>query len=196
MNPTLNDYHLITRFRQQVMTRADQTAFREWSPAAHTALTWRQLGENVDALSHLLLQEQAGIQERIAICGNNSIAWATADLAILQVRAVTVPVYATNTPAQSAYVLNDADIRILFVVGQKQYDAAMALRELCPQLKHILVLDNDVDLQGVSIARHVSQTVASDPALSAGLTGRIGGCDLNDLFTLIYTSGTTGEAKA
>lgn len=195
MNPTLNDYHLITRFRQQVMTRADQTAFREWSPAAHTALTWRQLGENVDALSHLLLQEQAGIQERIAICGNNSIAWATADLAILQVRAVTVPVYATNTPAQSAYVLNDADIRILFVVGQKQYDAAMALRELCPQLKHILVLDNDVDLQGVSIARHVSQTVASDPALSAGLIERIGGCDLNDLFTLIYTSGTTGEAK-
>ncbi|MDU8420527.1 AMP-binding protein, partial [Pseudomonas syringae] len=95
-------------------------------------------------LSDVLLQEQVGVQERIAICGNNSMAWATADLAILQLRAVTVPVYATNTPAQSAYVLNDADVRILFVVGQKQYDAAVAVRDLCPQLKHILVLDNDV----------------------------------------------------
>jgi len=195
MNPTLNDYHLIARFRQQVALRADQTAFREWSPAVETSLTWRQLGAKVDALSTLLLRERVEVQERIAICGNNSIAWAMADLAILQLRAVTVPVYATNTPAQSAYVLNDADIRILFVVGQKQYDAAIALRELCPQLKHILVLDGDVDLQGVQIARHVSDITVSDSALNAEREARISASDLNDLFTLIYTSGTTGEAK-
>ena len=195
MNPTLNDYHLIARFRQQVALRADQTAFREWSPAVETSLTWRQLGAKVDALSTLLLRERVEVQERIAICGNNSIAWAMADLAILQLRAVTVPVYATNTPAQSAYVLNDADIRILFVVGQQQYDAAIALRELCPQLKHILVLDGDVDLQGVQIARHVSDITVSDSALDAEREARISASDLNDLFTLIYTSGTTGEAK-
>ncbi|WP_037033437.1 long-chain fatty acid--CoA ligase [Rahnella sp. WP5] len=195
MNPTLNDYHLISRFRQQVVARAEQTAFREWSPAAESALTWRELGEKVDALSDVLLQEQVGVQERIAICGNNSMAWATADLAILQLRAVTVPVYATNTPAQSAYVLNDADVRILFVVGQKQYDAAVAVRDLCPQLKHILVLDNDVDLRGVPIARHVSGVVPRDAALAAEREVRVNARDLSDLFTLIYTSGTTGEAK-
>ena len=195
MNPTLNDYHLIARFRQQVTLRADHIAFREWSPAVQTSLTWRELGAKVDALSTLLLRERVEVQERIAICGNNSIAWATADLAILQLRAVTVPVYATNTPAQSAYVLNDADIRILFVVGQKQYDAAIALRELCPQLQHILVLDDDVDLQGVQIARHVSNITVPDAALTAEREARLSACDLNDLFTLIYTSGTTGEAK-
>jgi len=195
MNPTLNDYHLITRFRQQVRARPEQTAFREWSPVAETALTWRELGEKVDALSDVLLQEQVGVQERIAICGNNAMAWAMADLAILQLRAVTVPVYATNTPAQSAYVLNDADIRIMFVVGQKQYDTAVALRELCPQLKHILVLDNDVDLRGVLIARHVSGLIPQDAALAAEREVRVNACDLSDLFTLIYTSGTTGEAK-
>jgi len=195
MNPTLNDYHLITRFRHQVISRAEKIAFREWSPAAESTLTWRELGEKVDALSDVLLQENVGIQERIAICGNNSMAWAMTDLAILQLRAVTVPVYATNTPAQSAYVLNDADIRILFVVGQSQYDAAVALRELCPQLKHIFVLDNDVDLRGVPIARHVSGIVPQDSVVATEREARVKACDLNDLFTLIYTSGTTGEAK-
>lgn len=195
MNPTLNDYHQITRFRQQVIARAEQTAFREWSPAVTSALTWRELGGKVDALSDVLLQEHVGVQERIAICGNNSIAWATADLAILQLRAITVPVYATNTPAQSAYVLNDADIRILFVIGQKQYDAAVAVRDLCPQLKHILVLDNEVELRGVPIARHVSGVVPQDAALAAEREVRINARNLDDLFTLIYTSGTTGEAK-
>ena len=91
MNPTLNDYHLITRFRQQISDRAEQTAFREWSPAREFALTWRELGKKVDALSDVLLQEQVGIQERISICGNNSRAWAIADLAILQLLAVTLP---------------------------------------------------------------------------------------------------------
>lgn len=195
MNPTLNNYHLITRFRQQVSTRAEQVAFREWSPAAETSLTWRELGEKVDALSDVLLQEQVSVQERIAICGNNSMAWAIADLAILQLRAVTVPIYATNTPSQSAYVLNDADIRILFVVGQKQYDAAVALRDLCPQLKHILVLDSSVDLRGIAIARHVSQLVPQDRLLAAEREARVNAGNLDDLFTLIYTSGTTGEAK-
>jgi len=195
MNPTLNNFHLITRFRQQVSARAEQITFREWSPAAETSLTWRELGEKVNALSDVLLQEQVGVQERIAICGNNSMAWAIADLAILQLRAVTVPIYATNTPSQSAYVLNDADIRILFVVGQKQYDSAIALRELCPQLKHILVLDSDVDLRAVPIARHVPDVVPQDRALAAEREVRVNACSLEDLFTLIYTSGSTGEAK-
>ncbi|MFO6297666.1 AMP-dependent synthetase/ligase [Rahnella selenatireducens] len=195
MNPTLNNYHLITRFRQQVSARAEQVAFREWSPVSETSLTWRELGEKVDALSDVLLQEQVSVQERIAICGNNSMAWAIADLAILQLRAVTVPIYATNTPSQSAYVLNDADIRILFVVGQKQFDAAVALRELCPQLKHIFVLDNSVDLRGITMARHVSQLVPQDRLLAAEREVRVSATNLDDLFTLIYTSGTTGEAK-
>lgn len=195
MNPTLKNYHLITRFRQQVSARAEQVAFREWSPAAETSLTWRELGEKVDALSDVLLQEQVSVQERIAICGNNSMAWAIADLAILQLRAVTVPIYATNTPSQSAYVLNDADIRILFVVGQKQYDAAVALRDLCPQLKHILVLDSSVDLRGIAMARHVSQLIPQDRLLAAEREVRVNASNLDDLFTLIYTSGTTGEAK-
>lgn len=49
----------------------------------------------------------------------NSIDWSIADIATLQLRAVTVPLYATSSVEQAAYIINDADIRILFVGDQR-----------------------------------------------------------------------------
>ncbi len=95
------------------------------------------------------------VQERIAIFANNSMAWSLADLAILELRAVSVPLYATNTPAQAAFIINDADIRILFVGEQEQLDAAIALRGVCPQLTHIIVFDASADLRDCEIAQHL-----------------------------------------
>ncbi|GBU11853.1 long-chain-fatty-acid--CoA ligase [Enterobacterales bacterium] len=195
MNTTFSDYHLVTRFREQLISRPENIAFREWSAERETALTWREAGKKVDHLSRLLLQLGIEPQERVAICGSNGMAWTLADMAILQLRAITVPIYATNTAAQSAYVLNDAGIRTLFILGQTQFDAAIKLRALCPQLQHILVLDADVDLHGDTLARHVDMQEESTSSLDELLLTRIADCSLEDLFTLIYTSGTTGEPK-
>lgn len=195
MNTTLTDYHLISRFQYQLSAQPDRIAFREWSVEHESALTWREAGERVDQLSGLLWQLGVQVQEKVALCGSNAMAWTLTDLAILQLRAVTVPVYATNTATQSAYVLNDADVRILFVLEQTQFDAALALREMCPQLQHILVLDDSVDLRGVSIARHVSSFKRLEPAVLQNVQLRKDERRLDDLFTLIYTSGTTGEPK-
>ena len=195
MNTTFSDYHLVTRFREQLSLRPDSIAFREWSADRETALTWREAGNKVDHLSRLLLQLGIETQERVAICGSNGMAWTLADMAILQLRAITVPIYATNTAAQSAYVLNDAGIRTLFILGQTQFDAAIQLREFCPQLQHILVLDADVDLRDVAIARYVHSQEEPAGSLNTLLLARVAQCRLEDLFTLIYTSGTTGEPK-
>lgn len=85
------------------------------------------LGEaatRIDRIAAGLLALGAEVQERIGIFANNGIAWSLADLAILHLRGVSVPLYSTNTPAQAAFVINDADIRILFVGEQAQLDAA------------------------------------------------------------------------
>ncbi len=137
------------------------------------------------------------VQERIAIFANNSMAWSLADLAILELRAVSVPLYATNTPAQAAFIINDADIRILFVGEQEQLDAAIALRGVCPQLTHIIVFDASADLRDCEIAQHLHhfERLADIERFEAQRQQRIAERDLQDLFTLIYTSGTTGEPK-
>ncbi|HDY4925344.1 TPA: long-chain fatty acid--CoA ligase [Yersinia enterocolitica] len=196
MTQILDQYHLVRRLRQQISQRTDKVAFREWSPEGENQLTWRQIDAHVTRISAALLSLGAAIQERIGIFANNSMAWSLADLAILQIRGVSVPLYATNTTAQAAYVVNDADVRILFVGGQAQFDVAITLKPLCPQLSHIVVLDPGVDLRGCEYAQHLADFEQQPDAVQQHLlSARIDGCDLSDLFTLIYTSGTTGEPK-
>ncbi|ANJ92876.1 AMP-dependent synthetase/ligase [Serratia plymuthica] len=193
----LLQYHLTHRIQHQISHRADRTAFRQWSPDGETQLTWGQADAHINRIASALLALGSEVQERIAIFANNCMAWSLADLAILQLRAVSVPLYATNTPAQAAFIINDADIRILFVGEQAQLDAAIALRGVCPQLNHIIVFDDAVDLRGCDIARHLSafERGADVDAFESQRRERIADCDLRDLFTLIYTSGTTGEPK-
>ncbi|MGG7668527.1 AMP-dependent synthetase/ligase [Yersinia sp. J1] len=192
----LQQYHLVRRLHQQIKHRADQTAFRQWSPAAETQLSWQQVGHQVQRISAALLSKGVAVQDKVGIFANNSMAWSLVDLAILQIRAISVPLYATNTSAQAAFVVNDADIRILFVGEQSQYDVAITLKSLCPQLETIVALDPTVDLRGCEYAQHLASfDIAPDETLQFLLNMRIDSCDLDDLFTLIYTSGTTGEPK-
>ncbi len=102
--------------------------------------------------------------ERIGIFANNTMARALTDLAILHLRGISVPLYSTNTPAQAAFVTNDADIRILFVGEQAQLDAAIALRGAARSCA-ILSFDEGADLRGCEIAQHLSAFErAADPA--------------------------------
>ncbi len=197
MTNNLPYYHLVQRIQHQISYRAERTAFRQWSPQGETQLSWSQVGAHTTHIASALLALGVEVQERIAIFANNCMAWSLADLAILQLRAVSVPLYATNTPAQAAFIINDADIRILFVGEQEQLDAAIALRGVCPQLTHIIVFDATVDLRGCEIAQYLShfELDADIERFDAERRKRIAGCDLQDLFTLIYTSGTTGEPK-
>ncbi|CAI1760675.1 AMP-dependent synthetase/ligase [Serratia quinivorans] len=193
----LLQYHLTHRIQHQISQRADCTAFRQWSPSGESQLTWRQVDTHINCIASALLALDTDVQERIAIFANNCMAWSLADLAVLRLRGVSVPLYATNTPAQAAFIINDADIRILFVGEQVQLDAAIALRGVCPQLIHIIVFDDDADLRGCEIAQHLStfERAADLAAFESQLQQRIADCCLEDLFTLIYTSGTTGEPK-
>ena len=120
MITNLLQYHLIHRIQHQITHRADRTAFRQWSPNGELQLTWGEAATRIDRIAAGLLGLGVEVQERIGIFANNTMARALTDLAILHLRGISVPLYSTNTPAQAAFVTNDADIRILFVGEQAQ----------------------------------------------------------------------------
>ncbi|WP_426576096.1 AMP-dependent synthetase/ligase [Xenorhabdus stockiae] len=193
---SLHSYHLITRLQQQVSKYPEKIAFRQWSASEQLEMSWQDVDSKTKSIARSLLSLEVGIQEKIGIFADNSMAWSLSDLAILQLRAVTVPLYATSSRDQAAFILNDAGVRILFVGGQEQYDIALTLLVFCPQLNHLVVLDESVDLKECPQALYLSAFIADDrPQYQAELDSRIAGLDLHDLFTLIYTSGTTGEPK-
>ena len=109
---------------------------------------------------------------------------------------MTVPLYATSGLTQTAYILNDANIRILFVGDQAQYDVAKSLFKLCPKLTAIIVFNEQIDIANCDKTYRLSELMQKPSTLLlAELKQRIAQHQLSDLFTLIYTSGTTGEPK-
>ncbi|SLM64623.1 MULTISPECIES: AMP-dependent synthetase/ligase [Dickeya] len=196
-NPSLSQYHLVQRIQQQITQRPNALAFREWEPDRECQLDWHQAGERIRRIACGLLGLGIDVQERVAIFADNAIAWSLADLALLHLRAVTVPLYATSAAAQTAFILNDADIRTVFVGGQAQFDLLMSLRDSCPQLRTIILMDEQIRRRGCDIAVSL-QEFEEKAELSVWepvLRQRVAERSLEDLFTLIYTSGTTGEPK-
>lgn len=195
-NNNLHDYHIIRRLQMQFLHNGNKIAYRQWDAKRNIEMSWELVEKKTHALSNALLEMGVSVQENIGIFSQNTIDWTLADIASLQVRAVTVPLYATSSVEQAAYILNDANIRILFVGDQKQYDIVSELLALCPQLEHIIVFNSDVvlneNIPSCYLENLINQLQFQHDDV---LKQRINECSLDDLFTLIYTSGTTGEPK-
>lgn len=195
-NDNLLAYHQVARVQQQIQQHSSRVIFKEWHPQQETELTWAQASERLSRLAWGLLGQGVAVQDKIAIYADNCINWTLTDLAISHLRAVSVPIYATSTASQAAFIVNDAAVRILFVGGQAQMDEALSMLGVCPQLQRIVVFDPHVDLRGCTQACHISTfEQMADASHDQQLQQRINQRELDDLFTLIYTSGTTGEPK-
>ena len=196
----LYPYHLVNRLRSRIDAKesAVRIAFSQWDKGHQSSLTWADVGLQTSAIARHLLALNIGVQDNVGLFAQNSMNWSLVDLAALQIRAVTVPLYATSSVEQSAYIINDANISVLFVGAQEQYKIACQLPPLCPQLTTIIALDDAIELidSGNVVSMHLSEFMAfSQTQYQAELDTRIAAHNLSDLFTIIYTSGTTGEPK-
>ena len=68
-------------------------------------------------------------QQNVAIFAQNMTEWIIADIAIMNTRAVTVPIYATNSTKETEYIINDAEISVIFVGDQEEFDKAEEISE-------------------------------------------------------------------
>lgn len=190
----LLDFHFVNRFRYQAERLVDRVALRFLDEGKWMTLSWAQFQSHVNQLSHALLANGIGIQDKIGIFANNMPRWTIADIGTMQIRAVTVPIYATNTAKQVEYILNNADIKILFVGDQAQYDQAIEIANSCTQLTKIVAMKPSINLFNRPIACYWEDFIQVEPQ-TVELNQRLTTKRLDDLFTLIYTSGTTGEPK-
>ncbi len=145
-------------------------------------------------VAHSLLLEGVQHQEKIGIYSQNMPEWTFADIGAISVGAITVPIYATNVDSQAKYIIDDADIHILFVGEQQQYDETLKIIDKTA-LKKIIVFDKNVTLthpKAVYFEDWISQNHAT---VASSYKERESMFRIEDLATIIYTSGTTGEPK-
>ena len=151
-----------------------------WQPAAvalwfeDRAITWRDLDERTDRLAAGLAAQGVVQGDRVALLMGNRPEWVELTIALLKLGALTVPLNTRYSPPEVAFVVADADCRLVFT------EAAMAagmavVRERLPDLP--VHLAEDLDALRADDAPPPAATVADDPAY------------------LCYTSGTTGDPK-
>ncbi|HET7225703.1 MAG TPA: long-chain fatty acid--CoA ligase [Candidatus Eisenbacteria bacterium] len=153
-----------------------------------------------DDVAHVALGLRAhGVQsgDRVALLAETRYEWAVADLAILALGAITVPIYATQTAPQVRAVLADAGVRAAVVSTPAQLDKLLAAAAGIPGLALVVPMDDapsaDPRVRSWNqIAGRGAFTHGADAFAFLEQAGRV---QPDDVATLIYTSGTTGEPK-
>ena len=193
----LTAYHYVSLFRENIQKYPKKEALMRKTDASWQPISWEKLGTITTQLSKALLQQGVAPQQTVGILSQNTPQWTLTDLACLQIRAVTVPIYTSNTAEQALYVMNHAEIKFLFVGDEKQYLKALEVADQCPSLQKIILFDDHIPLKEQKYSIHWTDFLAlgNNNALDEELQQRIDSRDLSELFTVIYTSGTTGEPK-
>ena len=200
MTPPYPKYHL-AEFPHQFRVRyPGKTILRYYNKHSER---WEKL--NGEQVANLCLSAAKGLAylqiapgDRIAIYSPNRVGCIATELGIFMMRAVSVPLYATSTPDQVAFMVEDAGIETMFVGGQFQYNNAYEVQQRGSALRRLIVFDPEVVLapgdttsmyfdeflrRGDSVTYENKANVTASQALAT------------DLAVIIYTSGTTGKSK-
>ena len=165
---------------------------------------WQRLsGEAVAARVRALALGLAslGVEpgDRVALLSENRPEWSIADLAILSLGAVNVPIYTTQAVEQVRYILSDSQARVMFVSGKKVYRHACAGIEGYGKIEKLIFFDADdaaaTQIDSLTLETLERAGVEHDLADPAEFGRFLTAIKADDLATIIYTSGTTGEPK-
>jgi long-chain acyl-CoA synthetase len=130
--------------------------------------------------------------DKIASISNNRPEWNFLDMAIHQVGAVHVSIYPTISESDYQYILNHADVKMVFVAGWELLRKIENVINSIPSL-----VDNVYTFRNLRGYKHLNEIIELGianpaPKLLKEIKDSI---TTDDVATLIYTSGTTGNPK-
>ena len=135
--------------------------------------------------------------DRIALLSENRPEWSIADLAILSLGAINVPIYTTQALEQVDYILSDSGARAIFISNRRLYKHIKPVLDKRP-LEHLIFFEEDVaeDIEhGFALTALEQKGRELHQERPGAFDAYLNVVHPDDLATIIYTSGTTGEPK-
>ncbi len=145
----------------------------------------------VNNVSYGLISLGYGKDDKIAIISPNRPEWNFVDFGVSQIGAVTVPMYPTITAEDYKFILNDAEVKLVFIEGQSLLEKLIQIKDQVPTLQHIYTFDK---VEGFKQWKELHD-LGKENQNAEKLQTMKDAVNPEDLMTLIYTSGTTGQPK-
>ena len=174
--------------------------FRDYETQVWSSITWNGFAELIDRAAGALFTGGVEPHGRVCLFTQNCPEVLITHFGAFYNRAIPVPIYATSSKDEAAYIVNDSGATILFTGDQGQYDIARQIIGGCPTLKFIVTLHPDVKHDADDKTSLTwEEFLTTGDKLSKEVLGQIeerkqAGVD-TDIMYLIYTSGTTGVPK-
>ena len=177
---------------------AERPAISYKKSGAYLSLSYQQFYIRVLMAARGLRKAGMKPGDRAAIFSENRAGWAISDLGIQSALGVSVPIYATNTGAQAAHIINHSGAKIVFVSDRQQYEKLLGVREQIPQVELVVSYERFLGQRELPVntlyqLSEISYHIEDDDRRQ--IEEQIASIAPEDLITIIYTSGTTGRPK-
>lgn len=193
-------YHFAELIHRQAEKYGNRTALkhRDNATGKWLKISWREFSDKVMLTAKAMAEFGIKVQENIGVYSQNMPQCLYTDFGAYGNRVVSIPMYATNSPGQIEYIINDAKIHTLFVGEQLQYNNAFKVQKDSKYLERLVVFDPAVKMNPedkTSIYFDDFLRLGDNAHAESTVKIRMTEAVPEDLATIIYTSGTTGESK-
>jgi len=161
----------------------------DWLPTS-----WREYVSQVRQAARALIALGMEPKESVCILGFNRPEWAIMNLASMLAGGHCAGIYATNSPPEVQYVIEDSEARIVLVENEKLWNKIDQVRDQLPRLEHVIMM-KDSQVDDPFVLDWESFLTKGDEVNFEIVEQRLDEIRLEQLATLIYTSGTTGPPK-
>lgn len=184
---------------KRVQASPQKTALLRKKMGAWASVSWAEVEDRVFEIAYCLQASGVKRGDRVALLAQTRPEWFFCDLGIMAAGAATVPIYSAASPDDVYYILNDADVRFIFVEDAVQ---RQKVQNVLLQLKRnvqIVSFDRPSDDNAFGLESWVQKHFPNDGVKRKSAREEwvfsIKNIPASDLCSIVYTSGTLGNPK-
>ena len=184
-------------FKERMQRSTQKMAYRYFNPIREQwdSYTWGEMGQLIARWQAALIKESLLPGDRVAVMTKNCPEWVMFEQAALGLGLVVVPLYTDDRAENAAYIINDANVKLLLLENSNQWLEFLAIRDQIKGVQRVLVLHQTPESISTDSRDNARVVPISNWLPAEAVEFKHINSDPHSLATIIYTSGTSGRPK-